>query len=241
MRKYHINHVFLETPETYGDLLVYQLGTLYCDEHGGCDTHMHKNFFEVTAVVGGKGKVFANGVGNAVKSGDIFVSFPFDTHKIVSESTAPLRYHFFAFDTVNEAFRYQLERITKQFNTPEDRLFRDEEIFSALARAIYEIGGDEAFHGEYCASLLDGVLIRLIRRYCPGGKDFHKPGQAEILVAAIMNYINTHIGTMTSLRELCVEFRYEYSTFQAVFLHYLPHAFGLLPPPTDGNCTSVAT
>lgn len=45
MRKFHVNHAFLEDPKRYGKLLVYQLGTLYCDEKGGYGTHMHRNFF----------------------------------------------------------------------------------------------------------------------------------------------------------------------------------------------------
>ena len=217
MRKFHVNHAFLEDPKRYGKLLVYQLGTLYCDEKGGYGTHMHRNFFELTAVVGGKGQLFANDCGTAVKGGDVFVSFPFDTHRVVSDPADPLRYHFFAFQTTSETLGYQLGRIAEQFRAPGDRLFRDEEIFSALARAVYEMGGEEAFHAEYCAALLEGVLIRLIRHYYPGGKGFCKPGRDEMLVSSIMNYINTHIGTMKSLGELCGEFHYEYSTLSKLF------------------------
>ena len=168
-------------------LLIYQIGTLYCDEKTGYDTHMHKNFFELTAVTGGQGEVSANGNPIAVRSGDIFLSYPFDTHKIVSDPADPLRYHFLAFDTVNEPFRYQLERVTKEFTAPAERLFCDGEILSSLGRAVYELDGGEAFHTEYCSRLLDCVLIRLLRHYFPSGKDFHKPGREEMLVFSVMN------------------------------------------------------
>lgn len=217
MRKFHINHFFAEEPQKCGDLLIYQIGTLYCDEKTGYDTHMHKNFFELTAVTGGQGEVSANGNPIAVRSGDIFLSYPFDTHKIVSDPADPLRYHFLAFDTVNEPFRYQLERVTKEFTAPAERLFCDGEILSSLGRAVYELDGGEAFHTEYCSRLLDCVLIRLLRHYFPSGKDFHKPGREEMLVFSVMNYISTHLYSLTSLTELCREFNYEYSYLSKLF------------------------
>ena len=132
MRKFHVNHAFLEDPKRYGKLLVYQLGTLYCDEKGGYGTHMHRNFFELTAVVGGKGQLFANDCGTAVKGGDVFVSFPFDTHRVVSDPADPLRYHFFAFQTTSEALGYQLGRIAEQFRAPGDRLSGMKKFFPPL-------------------------------------------------------------------------------------------------------------
>lgn len=217
MKTFHINNLFLDKPKQFGDILVYQIGVLQSNDKIVWDTHAHSNFFELTVIIDGIAEITANGVSLSLSKGEIFLSFPFDTHKIVSTSADPLQYYFLAFDTVNEQFRFQLEKIARQFPTIENRQFKNKEIVSFLSQAIYETTGNNAFNEEYCSVLLCGIVIQIIRQFYSRESNLRLPTKSQTFAYSIMNYINTHIYTMQSLAELSKEFGYDYSHISKIF------------------------
>lgn len=217
MKTFHINNLFLEKPKQFGDVLVYQIGVLQSDDKTVFDTHIHDNFFELTIIIGGSAEISANGKSLPLGQGDIFLSYPFDTHKIVSISNESLKYYFLAFDTVNTKFRFQLDNIVKRFSALQDRQFKNNDIASYVSQAVYETTQNDAFNDEYCAALLLSIIIRLIRQYISQSNSFHLPSKNESFAYAIMNYINSHIYSMKSLTELCSVFGYEYSHISKLF------------------------
>lgn len=217
MKSFHIDNSYIQEPRRFGDTFVYQIGLLHSDDSLVCDTHIHKNFFELTAIIDGEARVSANGTTLDLGSNDIFISFPFDTHKIESLSSKPLKYYFFAFDTANEQFRFQLDKITRDFPLIRHRRIHNDNIFSTLAQAVYEVTSDEVFSNEFCASLFDTVIIQLVREFCPPKSNIRIPNQNEIFAYSVMNYINMHIYTLTSLSALSEVFGYEYSHISKIF------------------------
>ena len=217
MKTFHIDNFFFDKPKQYGDILVYQIGVLQSNDNIVWDTHAHSNFFELTIIIDGMAEITANGVPLSLSNGEIFLSFPFDTHKIVSVSEEPLQYYFLAFDTVNEQFRFQLEKIVQQFSNIESRRFKNKEIVSFLSQAIYETTGNDAFNKEYCSALLCGIVIQIIRQFYSRENSLRLPTKSQTFAYSIMNYINTHIYTMESLAELSKEFGYDYSHISKIF------------------------
>lgn len=217
MKNFHIDNSYIRQPRRFGDTLVYQIGVLHSNDRIVSDQHIHKNFFELTAIIDGEARISANGMTIDLKSNEIFISFPFDTHKIESISSKPLKYYFFAFDTANEQFRFQLDKITRDFPFIRRRSINNSDIFSTLAQAVYETTGNEVFGSEFCAALFDTVIIRLVREFCPQRSSIRIPNQNELFAYSVMNYINTHIYTLTSLAELSEAFGYEYSHISKIF------------------------
>lgn len=54
---YDFNH--LKNPKKFNDLLLYQLGEIYCDNSAVVEEHIHNNFFELTYIVSGSGIIYA--------------------------------------------------------------------------------------------------------------------------------------------------------------------------------------
>ena len=95
--KYHFDNNFTTDPKFFGNLILYQLGEMMCDSSTVVEPHVHLDWFEFTYVFQGTGTIFTNDVSLEVNEGDIYVSYPREIHKIVSDNINPLRYCFFAF------------------------------------------------------------------------------------------------------------------------------------------------
>lgn len=95
--KFHYNFNYLSNPQRFNDLLLYQMGEIYCDNGASVENHIHDNFFEITYVISGKGKAYAGKTATQISKYDLFLSLPHESHAIVSDETDPLRYYFIAF------------------------------------------------------------------------------------------------------------------------------------------------
>lgn len=217
MKTFHVNNVFFNRPKQFGETIVYQIGLLETNDSVPCETHKHKNFFELTAVVDGKARVYANGQATELKSNDVFVSFPLDEHKIETASSQTLKHLFIAFDTTDTQFRAQLDKINRDFHASDRRKITSEYIVSALSRAVYESTSAEPFSAECCQALLEEIIIQLIRSYYPTTSKMRIPDHNEKFAYSVMTYIREHVRTMTTLTELCDVFGYEYSHISKIF------------------------
>lgn len=62
---YDFNH--LKNPRKFGDLLLYQLGEIYCNNSAVVEPHIHNDFFELTYIISGMGIVYAGNLPTEVK------------------------------------------------------------------------------------------------------------------------------------------------------------------------------
>ena len=92
---YDFNH--LKNPRKFGDLLLYQLGEIYCNNSAVVEPHIHNDFFELTYIISGTGIIYAGNTPTEVKKNDLFVSLPYERHEIISDKVDPLRYYYIAF------------------------------------------------------------------------------------------------------------------------------------------------
>ena len=91
---FHLDKNDMTRPLQYGDVLVYQVGRMFCSRDNGIDEHLHPRLYELTCVTGGRGKVSANDEVTPVSAGDVFFSLPNERHRIESDSDDPLRFDF---------------------------------------------------------------------------------------------------------------------------------------------------
>ena len=216
---YHIDNVFFSNPLDYEVIYVLQIGRLYCKNTTVVDTHIHTDLFELTVVTDGAGTVTTNGVPSKVKNGDIYLSMPYDIHKIESDGENPLKYDFFAFKIKDNIFKEKLDRINEDYHSPDMRIFHDERVRRLIANAIAELASPNMYSGELLNAVFRQILIYLIRDFQKSPKKNYPDNVtgAEILCYKLMNYIDTHIYTMKNLSELCEATDYSYGYLSALF------------------------
>lgn len=218
---YHIHKSTILHPTALGELRMYQLGRAYCESDSVIDDHFHGDFFELTLVSDGAGTVFAENVPSEVKKGDIYLSMPYESHKIVSDSRSPLKYDFFAFNTDNTSLKAELELLREYRNDPKDRIFTSTELASVISFAVAEMNGDALYSGELLLHLLNQVPIYLIRAF--SSRSHHGSDaphtKAQVLCCRMMNYIDTNICTIKSLDVLSEVFGYSYKYLSSLFRH----------------------
>ena len=216
---YHLNNAYTTDPLPLSDLYLVQIGRLYCPKGFVIGSHVHMNWFELTIVTDGEGSIFTNNVEVPVKSGDIYLSFPADVHKIVSSAENPLKYDFFSFFTENETLHTEMENILNSFQDERSRLFSDERIKSLVGQGIAEFcDTDNLYSRELLPNIFRQIIIYLIRDFKnKAATPFSNVNQAEILCYQVMNYIDTHIFVLKNLRQLSEVINYNYSYLSTLF------------------------
>ena len=219
-KHYYLNRNYITDPIKFGSFRLYQIGRLYCTADTVVDKHAHIDWYELTIVTQGKGTVITNDVEIPVRQGDIYLSFPCDFHAIVSDRTDPLRYDFFSFKTEDTELGEALIRVMETHARPDVRTVRDDVIASLVSGAIAELDRDDKYTEDMLKASFTQILVRLLRHFESGTETEHarySVTEAEALCYRLMNYIDTHIYTMTSLEELAEVTNYNYSYLSSLF------------------------
>jgi mannose-6-phosphate isomerase-like protein (cupin superfamily) len=100
-----IDFQFINSPKQINDVRLYQIGKKFCRANANVMPHLHVDWYELTIVLGGKGKIYTNNKTEYVEvsEGDIYLSFPADIHAIESDHVSPLKYSFLSFIIDGEA------------------------------------------------------------------------------------------------------------------------------------------
>ena len=218
-KEYHINESYLHAPLLFGQVYLVQIGRLYLCGSGSVGEHLHRGWYELTVVTGGRGTVRAGGVELAVGEGDIVLSLPAELHAITSSADAPLHYDFFAFYTEEETLAAELRRITEEYSDPRARVFSEDKLRTLIGVSIAELGDRDALLGDrLLAHLFEEIIIRLCRALrgveTPA---VDTPTGAERLCFRIQQYIDTHIFAIRGLDAVATLFGYNYSYLSTLF------------------------
>lgn len=217
--KYHYDKNFFDDPLVCDDFYIFQIGKYHGTTNTLIDTHIHKNFFELTLVTDGEGVITTNNYPIKVKKGDIYLSLPFDTHKIESDSKNVLDFYFMSFATESESFVKELDNISMSHNAPHNRIVRDEKINWLIGNAISELDNKSVFHRQLLFSIFTQILIYMIQNFQKSKpkKTSYKVSQTEKLSYDLLNYIDTHIYSIKSLDDLSKVTGYSYGYLSNVF------------------------
>jgi len=216
--RYHLIKDYLKEPLALAGVDILQIGRLYCEPGGRIDDHVY-DLYELTLVTGGEGEVFADGIPTSVTAGDIYLSFPGDTHAIASSRESPLKFDFFSFICHREPFARALLTLAETFHSPRTRVFRDEWVSQLIGRMIGELHHEQSYREELLTSLVEQVIIATLRAFeqvqpvLP--RDTATP--AEVLCYQMTNYIDTHIYTMRELQEMADALGYSYGYLSALY------------------------
>lgn len=218
--KYHLDNAYFEEPLLLRDIELLQIGRLYCLPSAIIDTHSQGNLIELTIITSGIGSICTNNIELPVKKGDIYVNFPYDLHKIVSDKDNPLEYDFFAFRTDNKEFNDDFTRISHEYMPSNMRIIHDGKIEELVRSVLYELKNTNLYSYEIMSSMCEQLIIRLIRAFSPSCEEFEnsdKVKNADTICYQAMTYIDAHIFTMKSLTEVTEAVRYNYSYLSGLF------------------------
>lgn len=201
------------------DFELKQIGRAYCNENTLCENHYHSFWYELTIVTDGVGEIFTNNKPITVKKGDIYLSCPYDIHRIETDKKNLLKYDFFSFIPKDKVLIEKLNAIMLTSTSVESRVIKDDRISYLVSNAIREIS---SFDEELSPLVVNGifwqVVIYLIR-------DFEKKStlkdsnlsEREVLCFQIMDYINNELFNITNLSELSKVFKYSYNHLSSLF------------------------
>jgi AraC-like DNA-binding protein len=218
-KRYHLSFSYIMDPRVFGETLLYQIGRLYCGNGMQVPLHSHLNWFELTIVTDGEGIVQTNGVDVPVSRGDIYLSFPGDFHGIRSDEKNPLKYDFFAFNTVSPELSAEFETLTHTATPAARRIFRDERVRALIADSLAEIDGKGLYANRILSAAFEQILLYVLRGFRALSPARHSVsvGKQEELCYRMMHYIDTHIYTMQGLSDLAEAMQYNYSYLSDLF------------------------
>ena len=218
MPQFHINKYFGRESLQFWDFNLIQIGRLYFSRGEAIKPHKQSDWYELTIITDGEGTVLTNGIETKVGRGAIYLSLPFDTHEIRSSESNPLKYDFITFYTKNEAIAPALVEIAKAL-PPDSRVFFDERVSSLVCDALNEFVSEREFSRELLYSIFNQIMIYIIRAFA-GNSDktrVRNASGADTICYKIMNYIDTHVYTMSGLDEITDELKYNYTYLSALF------------------------
>lgn len=215
--RYHFNNIYFEDPLPFGDIRVIQIGRRYCDPAAVIAAHPHLNWFELTVATAGRCEVVTNGQAHPLGAGEIYLSFPCDIHEIRASETEKFEYDFFSFYADDGERQAPLEQIVRNYRSPEKRTFRDDKISSLIGYALSEFSADKADSKEVLSSLFDLIVSYLIRDFSRIPQETADISDAKILCLQLMNYIDTHIYSLSTLESVAEPFGYNYNYLSSLF------------------------
>ena len=215
-RKYHYEKTALH----FGDLELIQIGTTHCTKDYAADDpiHLHRNWFELTHVVQGKGTIATNSIATEVAAGDLYLSFPGDIHGVYTDQQDLLNFQFLSLWPTDTALLRKLEQIMRRHSDPKSRVFRDADISYLIGSSISEV----IMNDDHSPAILDSALHQILRYIFRAFGEEKRPtkkavGSDRELCYQMMNYISTHIYVMDKLSELSDFFGYSYSYLSDLF------------------------
>lgn len=217
--RFYYTKNFFTNPLILNDFFVLQIGIYHGKTNTLIDTHIHKNFFELTIITEGEGTITTNGYPVKVKKGDIYLSLPFDSHKIESDENNILNYYFLSFATENDVFSKELDNISMNHNSPNSRVINDERIPWLVGTVIPELDGKNNYFEMLLSSIFTQIMIYLIydfKKTKPKKLNI-KTSHSEQLCYNVMNYIDTHIFSIKNLDELTNVTSYSYGYLSSIF------------------------
>ena len=160
-----------------------------------------------------------NGIFTDISIGDIYLSFPHDTHKIVADFDDPLQYDFFAFDTSDGTLKSELLSLAEKNSDPKKRIFRDDRISALVAELIGEIKFDDMHSKRMIENICEQIEVHIIRAFAGSESDKRRDSvtDTEVLCYRAMSYINSHIFSMKNLTEVSESINYNYSYLSNLF------------------------
>ena len=216
--KYHLNNTYFDSPLSFGKTQILQAGRLYCHPTTEIRAHKQRSLFELTVITSGRGTVMTDGIPTEVSAGEIYLSFPYEEHAIISDEKEPLHYDFFSFMTSDATLLPKLTEIQKKYASPRQRSFRDGKLSALVAEAISELCHRDELSDRMLTHVCEQIEIRIIRAFSEISEEEQKRiADAELLCYEAMSYVDSEVLNIKSLTEVSSALNYNYSYLSDLF------------------------
>ena len=217
--EFKINNTWKDDYLSLRGIRLIQVGRYYCQGGRHIRPHLHANFFELTLATDGLGTIIINNHEMPIKSGDIYISFPYDKHEIISDESHPLKYDHIAFIVENPEFKDSIKYMTDNYYDAHERVFSDSRINRLVSLILSEFNTKSEYYNEVASDLLNAILVYIIRIFKDKNHSdyFENVNESEILCNQIMNYIDMNIFDIESLTVLTNVINYNYSYLSTLF------------------------
>ena len=202
------------------DCIVHYLGRWQPDRvPAAIPEHMHGRFYELTVITDGSGTVFTGNVPTNVRKGDVYLSFPFELHRIHAQERL-MEYEFMSFEFKSSKFGEEFSQIWSSHFSPENRVIRSERILTLMEELLGEYDTLDAvdpvakhpFSHEYLSAVCREILVCVLRGFLSASAPKAETDRnASKICRDLVNYIDTHLYSMKSLREAADALGYNYS------------------------------
>ncbi|MBQ9482374.1 MAG: helix-turn-helix transcriptional regulator [Clostridia bacterium] len=212
---------YINSPRELNDLLLYQLGEIYCDNGSHLNEHIHDDFFEFSFITEGSGFFYAANIKTPVEKNDLFISLPQESHMIESDQKQPLRYYFLAFSFKEDSpyrkilYNAELMRMHPHYrkrNLPDlDLSFRN--LLSVIeSNAELSDVQLELTIKLFCVNIYQRVNLAETKQYRPISFD-----NEQNIYFQIVHYIDNNFAEMTKITDVCDVLHYNYIYLSRIF------------------------
>lgn len=217
-RKFHIEKNYISDPKKYGDIFLLQVGRSHSTKGYMIGEHIHRNWFELTYIIEGKGQIITNGTPSPIKSGEIYLSFPGDIHAISTDIENPVKFEFLSFWPDDPDMLRQFEKIMRFYSDPTRRIFSDNDVKNLMGNVLSEAVLSDKHSPQILLHALSQTVLYIVRNFSGDKKNAKLTvDSSRELCYQIMNYISTHIYTMDGLTAVSEHLGYSYSYLSDVF------------------------
>lgn len=220
--KYHCDYSFFEEPKRFNDLLLYQIGEIFCDDRAVVQSHVHKNLFELTCVISGKGIIYAGNECREVAKNDVFISLPYERHEIISDPVNPIRYYYIAFSYEKDSEYYKMLYGNNMLALSGSmRIYHSHSILNTFPSLISALESfDLPYSDTYFELLVKLLTIDICRFYQQIFTETYKSptiSSDQNLYYKIISYIDHNLTKIENLTEIADELNYNYVYISRIF------------------------
>lgn len=221
-KRFHFDNLYLDFPNEYEDITLYQIGDLSCRSNYIVADH-NQICYEISYIYSGEGFFYTNNKKYHVEKGDIFLNIPNEIHRIESGDCQNLRYFYLGFKICTDnPDRAHFINIKSHLDKNSNPLCKDKlNISVPFLSALKELRNRNEYSSVMINSYINQILILTYRnffseyRYDYDYKDFKK-SQKEIAYNVI-NYFDNNILTLSLLTDISDALGYSYSYLSHIF------------------------
>lgn len=215
---------YFDKRKNLGNFSLVQLGRMICHPNHVVATHTHLDWFELTSVIDGEGALQANGKSVYLSKGDVYLSFPCETHAIYSSEKHPLKFDFLSFVPLTEKRISLFENLVNKSVGSEERLMRESRIQSLCDGCVNAFVTSNADRYEILSLSLELASMEISGFFRNSkGEDLPPKTPEHRLCSMVKSYIDTHIFSIRNLSELSDVTSYNYSYLSALYKNVTGH------------------
>lgn len=195
--------------------------SLYCFGVGkaSCKYETKERFYELYLITAGEGQMVSSDNTVPVKKGDIYISFPFEKQKLVSNDGCEIEYDYLNFSVHSKRFASEFNRFSVDYSSTVSHVLNSEELSKTIRSICKELElSTEGYSYELVSLFCSQMLVYIMRIFGERSADDYNHCRNDFgLCGMVMNYIDQNVGTMKSLKNMASDIGYNYSYLSYVF------------------------